>query len=830
MRSSDSQTSDGTIVERAPGVFYQYVANQNTWVRLDGYKSIKLATAISDGLMAKEDFKKVNKLLVSPPRVTLTSDKCATTFSSGEIGFYSSDESLFIEDTLDLRLPTGEVQKEPWQIHENTWGLNFQVNLRHLISELQSRDNFILNLERGPQGPQGDKGPPGIDKLDTGPKGPQGESGTNAPFDGVLVRTEGFEIDEEDNRAVVQVETETVEDENYIVVTRGIIGNTEACPNKVNVQDEHSPWALITSSTQSCTPGCGIQTEGACDSYFLDMEPIIDIIVDQFYIMLYKAKAEKEALAEEWLRTLMTVFNDVKAALCCALENCRSRKRNAEERRYLETKRMEAAANNMSLVISNDPAERIYFNMNEGRDCESDTEEAEIEETQPEANAPCNTFDVRVELNGSNNKSNPAELDLPAGDYTARVATCCFQYATGWSADVEIEYTKSQYDYTPDGTVGTEVRDTVRFMSGEMYRNRQEAEAYYRGLTVEFKHGGGPVKIYNPKYGNVFGSVRVEVWRSPCLDHVEGPFYPIQYGTTEYDDWCIMNHKQIHWYERGWKTEACIGGVAEHGGHRWIITYRSLLHDVEGGEGERIQTECIDKFITAGIGHPAIAWQTANDEDFLGIPTSGDYVFAYDPEMSEKLRQALLDTDYKTVADINEIGPILIPVAKASLIKYYDAGPPGFVLGDDCADCSDCEGCDLDVVLTAFSDGDRFPPDVTEIDVYGTAEAVLSTGASPDCYIIRVDVSLNGGNFVLADGIDNWSARVGDLVPGTNTIRIRATTQLGLAKQYTLQVQSGAPPGDASFTTPGTYQWTVPEGVYSVNVAAIGGGGGGGSS
>ena len=37
------------------------------------------------------------------------------------------------------------------------------------------------------------------------------------------------------------------------------------------------------------------------------------------------------------------------------------------------------------------------------------------------------------------------------------------------------------------------------------------------------------------------------------------------------------------------------------------------------------------------------------------------------------------------------------------------------------------------------------------------------------------------------------------------------------------------PSGEAVFTTPGTYNWTVPEGVTSVSVVCVGGGGGGGS-
>ena len=45
----------------------------------------------------------------------------------------------------------------------------------------------------------------------------------------------------------------------------------------------------------------------------------------------------------------------------------------------------------------------------------------------------------------------------------------------------------------------------------------------------------------------------------------------------------------------------------------------------------------------------------------------------------------------------------------------------------------------------------------------------------------------------------------------------------------TITVQAGPAVGSQTFSTPGTYQWTAPEGVTSVSVVCVGGGGGGGS-
>jgi len=155
---------DGMTVEVFPDVFYQYHERENSWIRINGYESIKPATQIEAGLMTKEDFIKVDELLTSPPKTTLTSEDCNIVFDGGIIDFYSKDKSIFVEDYLDL-YGNNETVREQWHIHEDTWGFNFKVNLQHLVEEMKERGNLISETIVGPKGLPGDRGEPGIDKL-----------------------------------------------------------------------------------------------------------------------------------------------------------------------------------------------------------------------------------------------------------------------------------------------------------------------------------------------------------------------------------------------------------------------------------------------------------------------------------------------------------------------------------------------------------------------------------------------------------------------------------------------------------------------------------------
>jgi hypothetical protein len=379
MQINVENPTDGQVIEVYPDVWYQFYERQNSWIRLNGYHSIKPATQISAGLMTKEDFIKVNTLLTAPPKTILTSEDCAATFDGGAIRLYSRDHSLFVEDYLDL-YEVGDTKREQWHIHEDTWGFNFRVNLQFLVEEMKERGNLIAETLVGSKGLPGDRGEPGIDKLDTGPKGEAGEGGLNAPFAGSIANTSDM-ILKDKSMAIVNIDTEKVSlDENYLVVYKGTISPENLCTSRVVSENVQSTWVLVRDQQGIvCTQGCGVTP---CDDHvvFIDVEVIVDSIKEHANALILHAKQEREEWVREWLQTMMKVFNDQKNALCCALENCRSRKRNQDERRYVESQRISAASADYQLILSAkddgedvpEPHTKYDLDMDEYKDC-SDT-------------------------------------------------------------------------------------------------------------------------------------------------------------------------------------------------------------------------------------------------------------------------------------------------------------------------------------------------------------------------------------------------------------------------------------------------------------------------
>lgn len=131
-------------------------------------------------------------------------------------------------------------------------------------------------------------------------------------------------------------------------------------------------------------------------------------------------------------------------------------------------------------------------------------------------------------------------------------------------------------------------------------------------------------------------------------------------------DGCDMHHKQVEWYERGWRIGACCGALVEIDGVKWIVVKRSIGIDTSCGGGESEENPCIKESIENGLGHPAIAWPTINGEEFIGRPTSGFARFVKDSELNDKIIAALSlgsAIEYRgnmTFADINDKIPFIL--------------------------------------------------------------------------------------------------------------------------------------------------------------------------
>ena len=236
MKTFPPNPADGAIFQAEANIYYKYNKAMNSWLRLDDSMFISLATPTIDGLMSKEDYQKFLQILTNPPKTSLTSPGCKEIiFNAGVFGIRSSKTHLIVEHNLAI-MGIEAIKELPWQIHENTYGINFKVNLPLLVNILINSGNIKFNTTQGEQGDQGPDGDPGIDYLDTGPVGIQGKPGQNAVYPGNLsLDTISGDIGD-GTRGIVDISIEEISPtENYLVLTRGVVADNGYFPDYVTV-------------------------------------------------------------------------------------------------------------------------------------------------------------------------------------------------------------------------------------------------------------------------------------------------------------------------------------------------------------------------------------------------------------------------------------------------------------------------------------------------------------------------------------------------------------------------------------------------------------------
>jgi hypothetical protein len=630
------------IFEASPGLFYQYSADENCWVRVDGLDALGVATPLKDGLMSKEDLRKVNDLIIPPPRITLTGEDCNFTFDEGTVGFRSSEGHLHIDNELELRNQVGEtviVEKVPWQIHENTFGYDFRVDMDKLLEEMEARGHLTYRGTTGEQGEKGETGDAGIDDLETGPQGPDGADGANAQFPGTLSREPStFEISGETNRAVVDIRAEKSGDDNYLVMTRANIGNLEACPGLVRPKKFTSPLVLAIDDNperarfkKEITQDDCVKTCAICSTlHFFDIDPVLDQVFDRFKELVLQLKESKEALTNNWLRTMISVFNEQRDAICCALENCESRKRNQDERRYIEQQRIQAAQADFALEIDGvDDREIVDMdNISKGLP----TPECPEEGGEANPGVPdCIECEMEFIIDG---RLNSPTIDqavlahLPAGDYVGEITGCCISVnpSQGYLGRIRLQYIAA------DGP-----KELVTPNLG-VFPDLEDAKDAYLGIKFAFTHVGGEVRAWFPDsfVPDNSGSITVCIKAASCFEFTTDPTGQ-DFTVFPPPETCEMPASQVQWYERGWRIGACCGAWVSSGGIQWIVVKRSIGVDVTCGGGESLTTQCIADFINSGKGHPAIAMPTLDGEEFIGKPLSGTQQFTEDEDLSAAL-------------------------------------------------------------------------------------------------------------------------------------------------------------------------------------------------
>lgn len=336
---------NGDTVTVEDGVVFIYDSTLNIWHEQEG-GTIALATPLASGLMSSDDFKKLSSLIVPPPQSTITVADYEYAFSNGMIALKEGDD--FVKITGDAKISNSSSIAR--QIHQNTYAFNFTIDTTAFIRYMVDSGRFVVRSPQGPQGEKGDTGPRGQDNLPYGPDGAAGDAGANAPTT-ITIQPEPASlerVDQDTTLAVTSIATEEIsEDENYLVVTRSIIGNPDACPSQLRLSSTASSnWLVALPNIASQPVITWLPDTCHTDSqqvYYIDVSNIIESIKTEFNREVAAIKEDCENIVEFWLSVMAGVFDEQKAALCCALEYCESQSRNAETRRYIEEQRIQAA-------------------------------------------------------------------------------------------------------------------------------------------------------------------------------------------------------------------------------------------------------------------------------------------------------------------------------------------------------------------------------------------------------------------------------------------------------------------------------------------------------
>lgn len=552
--------TDGQIFTVMSGLVYKYSKKQNSWKRIYG-ETVGLATPLSNGLMSKDDYTKLSNLKIPPVQSSITGEDCDNVFKSGIVGLYSTDGSIKIAHNLTV----GSSLKA-WTLGNNVAGYNFTIDLNYLISEMKKRGNYTEKIIAGDKGIKGKKGDPGENNLDTGPVGDIGEPGRNSTYNGIITSESlNFEISNKNkSRAIVDIKTEEISDtENYLVFTRANINNPDACPDSIIPKEFSSNWivALNTGNlklvkTNQSSFGDNAFSCMICASsvHYINIKPILDEIKNRFYKIINKIKLDNEILLESWLKTMVSVFNIQKSALCCALENCKSRVRNQDTRRYIEQSMISAAASNFKLVISSDGDDRKNTDLSAGKNCnfaETNSDNVKYGNCNKGECTVLIDLDPKVHSSSPNSGGVITRFSLPEGEYIAEIVDCCARVGPysrthltkgpipvfnnnqkkiigKWTGRVGILFNNGSGQI---GSPKTPFRNLSKFSGNNTgtvfipnlgtYNFEAEARNAYFGLTTSFNHKGGDIFVWIPDSDNNLknndGKISVCVKSSSCL-------------------------------------------------------------------------------------------------------------------------------------------------------------------------------------------------------------------------------------------------------------------------------------------------------------------------
>jgi len=323
----------GEIYQIKPGIFYTYDDALKSWVLTSGNIPEPTSTEISNGLMRSSDYVKLLSYPLDIKQTSIQGQDCQVEYVSGNVTLSSADS--FLEIATTAQFPQQPLLPElPMKISNNTYAIDFSLNLPALAEELKSRGQYIATGPSGTSGDQGPTGPRGYDNVPCGPAGAQGLSGT-APACTINSTKEYLQATGATQRVITDVTVaQGIDPTTYdLSVTRELLASTANAAQFVNITNDTSDWLVVTNNPNPGTHGL----------YYVDAEPIISSIENKFKAELTLLKNGYENVVEYWLKTMSVLYDEQRQALCCALERCISMTKNDSARQHMESVAANAA-------------------------------------------------------------------------------------------------------------------------------------------------------------------------------------------------------------------------------------------------------------------------------------------------------------------------------------------------------------------------------------------------------------------------------------------------------------------------------------------------------
>lgn len=489
--------TDGMLYCDENGVFFIYKSNINSWIELRNYSKPDVVTYKESGLMSSDDFTKLERIIIPPFNTSLTIN--GTKYEYGSISFFA-DNPLEISYSISTDTPF---------VIKNDYGfINFDVDIIKFYETFLASDQISSITVYGETGADGDIGDAGIDRLETGPEGNAGQDGKNSPFAGNLI------IDPVDYRPFANEKVisdiysykDSSTGETIINAIRSYIGNPELCCTRIKINNFKSPFLILTEPTIDRKELTDWEKEKCliCHNlYYININNIIDKIHNRFKQMIQDYVSNTTIKVINWLRDVALSFNEQKQILCCGLEQCKTRERNIQDRRYLEDHIIDSQYNKETLELISYNKTALFEN--------------DLEETT--------SREITLYPDKHYDEAHAVTIDLPDGEYLVEIIDGYLKY-------------KGKYFCSYNIWGGS----THKFES-EFFDTEEALIEYYQPLGIIFEHSqdDGLVKLWlqiskDIDSARIDGNLQIKINTKAAIDERK----------SDYSDVLFMYNNEIN--------------------------------------------------------------------------------------------------------------------------------------------------------------------------------------------------------------------------------------------------------------------------------------------